>query len=104
MSNGDRGFIDMIVAANVPYSINLESENSGTLANSDPSDSSKVPYSILVDSSLIDLSGGSALISSGTNPTPVTGNRHSIEIEILDIDSASSGSYEDIIHITVTAR
>ena len=57
-----------------------------------------------LDSGSVNLASGTAVINTGSGPTPVAGSRHQIEIEIQNVDAASSGFYEDTLQITVTAR
>jgi spore coat protein U-like protein len=101
---GDLGFLDMIVLSNAFYSIDFTSANNGNFANTDPSDSSRVAYTLRLNSSVIDLSGGSAAVNIGTGPTTSAGIRHLIEIEIRNTEEASSGEYQDIIMLTITAQ
>ena len=104
LEEGERGFFDMVVRANIPYSIEVTSANRGNFAHTEPADASVVPYSMRLDSGSVNLASGTAVINTGSGPTPVAGSRHQIEIEIQNVDAASSGFYEDTLQITVTAR
>lgn len=104
LEDGTIGVLDMLVRANVAYSVTATSANDGTLAHIDPGDASRVGYTLRVDGSPADLASGPAVLATGTGPTPTTGARYELEVEVGDPEDATAGTYEDTLQVTVTAQ
>lgn len=96
---GLQSALDLLVEANCAFSVALDSANGGALANTDPADSATIPYTLEFASAVVDLSGGNP-VQVATSP----GFRYPIVVTIGDLGFASSGTYEDVVTITVTAQ
>lgn len=96
---GLEGATDLLVEANCAFTIALQSDNDGFLAHTDPGNPSLIPYELQFDSSPVDFSPGGPIVV-GTSP----GFRYPIIVTIGDLGTATSGTYEDVVTITVTAQ
>lgn len=96
---GAQGAMDLLVEANCAFTIALQSTNDGFLAHTDPADTSLIPYQLEFNTTPVDFSPGGSIIV-GTSP----GYRYPIVVTIGDLGLATSGTYEDVITITVTAQ
>lgn len=90
---------DLLVEANCAFKVHFQSENAGVMVNSDPADTSVVPYTLRVDGAVTDLSSGDP-VQVGQSPTI----RFPVEVTIGDFGTATAGTYEDVITITVAAQ
>jgi spore coat protein U-like protein len=106
LSVGDSRAADLLVRSNSTYSVLLRSANGGKMPiQSDPADTSEVPYLLSVNGNSLDLSGGTdqtAVPSAG--PSTENGARYTLEVEILDFGMATEGLYSDILTITLMAQ
>lgn len=96
---GLQSSLDLLVEANCAFTVALESENNGFLANTAPADGSLIPYVLEFASTPVDFSGGGP-VQVATSP----GFRYPVLVTIGDIGLATSGTYEDVVTITVTAQ
>jgi spore coat protein U-like protein len=96
---------DLVVRANETFSVSLSSQHGGSLAITDPSETSTIPYQLTFDGTTVDLSGGTSVtVLSGVGPTSLSGLRYLMEAEILSFDLPTEGTYRDNITITVSAQ
>jgi spore coat protein U-like protein len=102
LTSGARREIELLVRANVNYSVALDSINAGTMANVAAVDT--IPYRLEVDGVERGLSTGSAVVANGTGPTDLSGDPYRLAFEIGDTTGAASGTYQDVLTITVTAQ
>ncbi|MFW5642654.1 MAG: hypothetical protein ACOCYQ_01380 [Alkalispirochaeta sp.] len=101
---GLRRSLDLLIRGNVDYVVTVDSMNRGVMAMIPATYDDAVPYTLEVDGAPQDLSGGTSQVLSGSGPTPLGGNRHTLEFEIGTVEGATSGTYEDNLTITVTAQ
>ena len=104
LEDGTIGVLDMLVRANVAYSVTASSANDGALAHIDPGDGSRIGYTLRVDGSPADLTAGPAVLATGAGPTPTTGARYQLEVAVGDPGGVTAGTYEDTLQVTVTAQ
>jgi spore coat protein U-like protein len=104
LSAGVSRSLDVLVLANIDYTVTVDSANNGVMTLIPAGDGSYVPYTMAVDGTPQSLSSGTAQVLSGTGPTPLSGYRHTFDFEIGDPLDATSGTYEDNLTITVTAN
>jgi hypothetical protein len=90
---------DLLVEANCAFKVHFQSENAGTMVNTDPADPSVVPYTLRVDNVVTDLSSGDP-VHVGQSPTI----RFPVVVTIGNFGTATAGTYEDVITITVAAQ
>ena len=96
---------DLVVRANETFSVSLSSQHGGSLAITDPNETSTIPYQLTFDGTTVDLSGGTSVtVLSGVGPTSLSGLRYLMEAEILSFDLPTEGTYRDNITITVSAQ
>jgi hypothetical protein len=95
---------DLVLKYNAGYQVKLSSENDGALKNA--TSSYKIPYALVVNGSLVDLSGSShhpQVVGQGWGASPDAGKRLPGTVTIGPVNSATqAGSYQDVITITVT--
>jgi spore coat protein U-like protein len=96
---GATGAVDLLVDANCAFTLALESENSGVMAHSNILDPSTVPYEFLFLGIAVDLSSGNP-VQVATSP----GFRYPIQVTIGNLGTASSGTYQDVVTVTVTSQ
>jgi len=101
---GLRRSLDLLIRGNVDYEVTVDSMNRGVMAMIPATFNDAVPYTLEVDGAPQDLSGGTTRVLTGNGPTPLGGNRHTLEFEIGSVEGATSGTYEDNLTITVTAQ
>ena len=99
LSNGATGAVDLLIDANCAFTVALESENNGVMAHTNVLDPSTIPYELRFSGTATDLSSGDP-VQVATSP----GYRFPIEVTIGDLGTASSGTYQDVVTISVTAQ
>ena len=105
LSEGASLGFDLLVRTNTGYDITMSSTNRGVLVMTDPNpDGSRIPYTLRLDSAVVDLGGNTTTISGPTGATTAAGNRHVVEVEIGAIGNASAGNYGDEVTITVSSK
>lgn len=105
LSAGNTRQVDLVVRSNETFGVSIESANAGVMAIQLAGDSSTVPYVLSVDGSAADLSGGTPVsVLSSVGPTPLTGSRHSISVQIQSFGNVTEGVYQDDLTIVVTAQ
>ncbi|MFO7850194.1 MAG: spore coat protein U domain-containing protein [Spirochaetia bacterium] len=104
LSAGSERSGDIMVRSNDTYSLTLNSENGGVMENFYEEDTSTVPYTLSVNGSELNLSSDTeTTVAANDGPTPVTGERYTLNVRIGDFGMATEGEYQDIISVTVTA-
>jgi hypothetical protein len=102
LRGGDERSAAMRVRANAGYEILLQSANGGVLRNSDPSDTSTIPYTLTVDGAPVALpKGGAVLALVGSGATPAIGDLRQLRFTIGNVGLPTAGDYEDTITVTV---
>ena len=102
LAPGARQEIELLVRANVNYSVALDSINAGTMANLAAADT--IPYRLEVDNVERVLSSGTTVVADGMGPTDLSGEPYRLAFEIGDTIGAASGTYQDVLTVTVTAQ
>ncbi|MCA1951157.1 MAG: hypothetical protein LDL24_11330 [Treponema sp.] len=94
--------LDLIARANTTYGLSISSANGGMLRNSDPKDTSFIPYLVSINGNTITLSAGvSVPIVSAKPATTTFGDRYNLIATILPYDFPTEGLYSDILTITI---
>jgi len=93
---------DIIVQANLPYSLTLNSINRGFLEPQQRSIKDNISYSCFVDGTEIDLSVSNIEIGSA-EISDENGDRYALKFIIGDFWDIASGTYEDSIRVTLSA-
>ena len=95
---------DLLVKANIPYALSLSSANGSALVN--PSDGSKVPYSLASNGTPVLLSAGAqTLAQSGASQSYAVPTRYALLATILSFSQLpTEGSFSDTITIILSAR
>ena len=102
---GDTREADLLVRSNSGYSVSIRSENRGEMLIQNPDDSSVVPYRLLSNGSLLDLSPGTdQILAVADDGTDENGNRYNLSFGILDFGMATEGIYSDVLTVTLSAR
>jgi hypothetical protein len=91
---------NLIVRANVTFTITVSSQYGGVLKTIDPLDSSQVPYAFTVDSLTVPLPAGTPQrILTSAPATSFSGISYQISVTIGSVGWVSEGEYSDIITI-----
>lgn len=99
---GARQYGDILVRANVPYTLSLESLNQGYLAPVIATTGAQIPYSMAINGLHFSLNNGPVILD---NPamTELQGERFSLEFMVGDFWDVPAGIFEDSITLTVSA-
>ena len=103
LAQGQSLTMDVIVTYNAGYQITMSSSNNGSLKHSTLLQF--VPYSLTVNSSVVNLSTSSSspvIVSTGTG-TNSNGLRVPVSVTIGALGTAAPGSYTDVIQMVVTS-
>jgi spore coat protein U-like protein len=96
---------DLVVRSNALNTITVSSANGGVLKNADPSDTSQVPYQLLVDGTPISLPAATPTpIASSAPATGFAGRRYGISAVIGNYGWATEGTYSDVLTIQAAAN
>ena len=102
LEEGESRTCDLRVRSNTRYSLSLSSKNRGHLFHTAPGDNSRVEYFVTVDNQSVRLDrGGEPTVARGTDATSSFGNSHPMRLTIGELGSASFGTYEDELTITL---
>ncbi len=102
LEEGETQSCDLRVRSNTRYSVSLSSKNRGHLPNNAPGDDSRVEYFITVDGQPVRLDrGGEPTVAQGSVATGPFGNSHPMHLTIGELGTASFGTYEDELTITL---
>lgn len=105
LTQGEHQEFDLVIRGNTGYSVSFQSSNGQKMKHENPSITTEVPYTVEVDSSQVNLSGGVPVqVATGSGQTPITGSAHPIVITIGDIFGKVDGSYTDSITVTATSN
>lgn len=103
MSAGETGSMDLLVRSNSSYSISLQSQNGGVMAITLPGDTSTVPYTLTFAGAPVSLPAAAPTsVVTAAPPTSGAGARYPIGVTIGNLGTATAGTYQDNITITVT--
>lgn len=96
-------YADIIVQANLPYDLMIQSAGGSMLRRKDQWMAITIPYDCFVDGNVVDLtSGANVSIGSGDFSDPL-GDRFELKFVIGDFWDVTEGTFEDIIQITLSA-
>ncbi|MEW5815822.1 MAG: spore coat protein U domain-containing protein [Spirochaetota bacterium] len=96
---------DIIVRSNAAFSLSLQSDNKGVMANLDRSDKSTVPYVFIFNGSPVNLTGTRPVdVLVNQSPTDLAGFRYNFTVIIQPYGMATEGSYQDIITVTIATK
>ena len=105
LEEGESQTCDLRVRSNTRYTVSLSSQNKGYLFNTAPEDKSRVEYFVTVAGQSISLKGKSDTdVGGGSNPTTAYGDSFPMKITIGELGTASFGTYEDELTITLTTK
>jgi spore coat protein U-like protein len=99
---GAQQSISVLARGNAGFRFLLQSQNQGTLRNTDPGDSSAIPYTLFFDGAAVPLQSGIPTQIFGTSgATSAQGQTDRIDVRIGDLGNASAGTYQDNVQITI---
>jgi len=104
LTTGLEQAVDLLVRANLDYTVTVDSMNRGVMEIIDGGDGSTVPYTLRVDGSARSLNSGSAAVVNGSGPTDLSGQRHTFSFQVGETAGATSGVYQDNLTIIVTGQ
>jgi spore coat protein U-like protein len=105
LAAGGNRAADLVVRSNSLNTITITSANGGVLKNADASDTSQVPYQLLVNGSAITLPAGTPRpIATSAPATGYSGRRYGISAVIGSYGWATEGSYSDVLTIQAAAN
>jgi hypothetical protein len=97
----DRRVVNLKARSNGGYRLLLQSMNGGVLRHVDPSDDSRVPYTVIVDGNPVVLNGGETMVIVNSEMTHGSGRNHRLEVVVGATDDASAGDYRDVINVVI---
>jgi hypothetical protein len=98
---GDRKVVHLKARSNGGYRLLLQSVNGGALRHVNPTDDSRIPYSVLVDGNPIRLDAGETMVIMNSEITHSSGRNHRLEFVIDTIGDASAGDYADLVNVSI---
>jgi spore coat protein U-like protein len=105
LSAGGSRAADLVVRSNSLNTITVASANGGVLKNADPSDTSQVPYQLLVNGTPISLPAATPTpIASSAPATGFAGTRYGMSAVIGSYGWATEGTYSDVLTIQAAAN
>lgn len=99
LANGEQRKTQLLVQANTPYSVSLQSDQGGFLTNLHyPAE--KIPYKFRMDNVLLDLTKGEQTIQVSN----LQNSAHTLDVEIGAIEKILAGQYSDTLLMTISAQ
>lgn len=100
LSEGQQKSLDLLLRTNAGYSVSLSSQNGGKLKRTS-SPMTTVNYTFSANGSNYSLANP-VVIAQGSGQTSMNGVKTRMDMTIGSTDSGMSGSYQDVITVTVT--
>jgi len=94
---------DILVRANLPYTLSVRSNNGSVLKQVDQYTSSEIPYQFLVNDLAVTLQAGRSVDIGAADISSAQGDRYSLRFIIGDFWDIQSGTFEDTLQITLAA-
>lgn len=103
LASGSSQSVNVTIRANVGHEIMISSENSGVMVGPAPGsiETHQVSYTISFSGSSGLGLGTPVTLPLAATKTPLAGTVSAFRVDITDIGSARSGSYKDVISLTV---
>lgn len=94
---------DILVKANLPYTLSISSENGSILTQADGKSRSEIPYQCLVNGNPVALRAGRSVDIGAADISQREGDRYQMQFIIGDFWDIQAGTFEDTIQITLAA-
>lgn len=101
LSSGSTRGCDLVVGYNAGYLLQMSSANNGNLKHT--ALPTKIGYTLTINGSAVNLSSGTATVSSNTGISPAGGLRLPISATIGSVTGKNPGNYSDTITVSVVS-
>lgn len=105
LQEGDSRSLDLIVRSNVRYSVSVSSTNGSVLRNTNPAETSPIPYRLSANGTAFSMPAGLAIPIVSQAPWTAGGEaRYRLDFGIGAFGMVSAGEYSDTLIFTVAAN
>jgi spore coat protein U-like protein len=104
LTSGTERHSDLIARSNTHFTLSLASGNGGVLKRTDLLENSEIPYSLYVNNAPFSLPAGQAVQIGESDPTGDDGMRYQVRVKIDDFWGVTTGTFEDVIQVTLSSQ